>query len=164
MDGAGVKGEFLHHSTPGPLDTPNRNTNSAQNPISRYGGGQAFSTPDNTKTQARPYRSPPTPGSTNPTHITQISAGPASGLPIIASISDWAHLLYTTTDYELTRIVNELVTDPEPPCPTISLIALITPELVQHFTHGSYQGTMGIHECFSGILNLLQTDPSISLL
>ena len=108
---------------------------SAQKPISRYGGGQAFNTLDDTKTHARPYRSTQVAGSTNPTHTPSVAARPTSGLPTIASLSDWAHLLHTTTDSELMRIVNELVTVPGPPCPNISSIALITADLVQHFTH-----------------------------
>ena len=36
--------------------------------------------------------------------------------------------------------------------------------MVQHFTYGSYQGTMEVQDYLSGIFNLLQIDPSISLL
>ena len=54
--------------------------------------------------------------------------------------------------------------DPGPPCPDSSSVAHITPGLVQHFTHGNYQGTVEIHDCLSGIFNLLRVDPSISIL
>jgi hypothetical protein len=60
--------------------------------------------------------------------------------------------------------VTTLVAAPGPPCLDNSSVALITPDMVQHFTYGSYQGTMEVQDYLSGIFNLLQIDPSISLL
>jgi len=43
-------------------------------------------------------------------------------------------------------------------------LALITPDLVQHYVRGNWQGTMQVQDCLSGIFRLLGIDPSISLL
>jgi len=136
----------------------------AQKASSRYAGGQAFSTLDIAKPHARPYRSPHATASTNHNHTSTGTTGKNSGLPTINSVTDWAHLLHASTDSEFPRIVTTLVAAPGPPCLDNSSVALITPDMVQHFTYGSYQGTMEVQDYLSGIFNLLQIDPSISLL
>ncbi len=42
--------------------------------------------------------------------------------------------------------------------------AHITPDLVHHYAHGNWQGTMEAQYCLDGIFRLLDIEPSISLL
>ena len=79
-------------------------------------------------------------------------------------MSEWAHFLHTTTDTDFTNIVNALARDQGPPCLDSSSMALITPDIVHHFTHGNYQGTMKIPDFMSSIFNLIWANYYIALL
>jgi hypothetical protein len=45
-----------------------------------------------------------------------------------------------------------------------SSVGPITPNIIQHYVRGIWQGTMQVHDCLSGIFRILGIDPSISLL
>ena len=51
-----------------------------------------------------------------------------------------------------------------PPVTDCSAAALTTPDTVQHYTYGNWQGTMEVQDCLNGIFRLLRLNPSISLL
>jgi hypothetical protein len=89
---------------------------------------------------------------------------PEAGLPNITCIKDWEQILQTHSHEEFVNIANRYTYAGCQPVTDSSAKDLITPDIVQHFVHGNWQGTMEVQDCLKGIFNLLRIDPSISLL
>ena len=62
------------------------------------------------------------------------------------------------------KIANLRGTNKCPPVTDCSAAALITPDTVQHYAYGNWQGPMEVQDCLNGIFRLLRLNPSISLL
>ena len=65
---------------------------------------------------------------------------------------------------EFAQIANLHGNNTCPPITDSSAAALITPDIIKHYTYGNWQGNMEAQDCMSGIFQLLRLDPSISLL
>ena len=133
-------------------------------PRSRTGGGQPLSTPAVTRPHARPHRAPTTLHMHK--HITAPTTAitPEADLPAIHRIEDWETLLQTHSPESFASIANRYKNSECTPVTDRSAADLITPDLIQHFVHGNWQGTMEVQDCLKGIFNLLRINPSISLL
>ena len=51
-----------------------------------------------------------------------------------------------------------------PPVTDMSVAALVTPDIIQHYAYGNRQGTMEVQDCLASIFRLLRLDPSASFL
>ena len=92
---------------------------------------------------------------------TAITPGP--DLPLITCIEDWARLLQTHIHRDFAKIANLHENNTCPPVTDSYAAALITPDIIQHYAYGNWQGTMEVQDCLSGIFRFLRLDPSISL-
>jgi hypothetical protein len=84
--------------------------------------------------------------------------------PPISYVDDWIHILRTHKDEEFTRLATHYEVESCPPCMDTSGIAILRPPLIQHYTHGGWQGTLKVQESLDGIFKLLHLDPSISMI
>ncbi len=89
---------------------------------------------------------------------------PRPNLHPITCIEDLARLLQPHTHEAFATLANlygnrtfALVSD-------ISSAALITPDIVHHYVHGNWQGTMEVQDCLSSLFRLLRLNPSVFLL
>ena len=113
-------------------------------PPSRLGGGQPFSCLTTSRPHSRKNRNTPA-LHIHRTYLAEVETSPQDrDLTYITKMEDWAHLLQTHTHSEFASLANKYTNNMCPPCHDSSSVALITPDLVQHFTYGNYQGTMEI--------------------
>jgi hypothetical protein len=89
---------------------------------------------------------------------------PDPDLPTITSIEDWANLLQTHSREDFAKNANLHGNNTCSSVNDSSAAALITPDIIQHYAYGNWQGTMEVQDCLSGIFRLLRLDRSISLL
>ena len=97
-----------------------------------------------------------------PTPTTGTGSQP--DLLILSCIEDWAYFMHTHTPAHFTPLANKYTNATGSTVVDSSSVALVTPDLVQHYVHGNWQGTMQVQDCLSNIFRLLGIDPSISLL
>jgi len=84
-------------------------------------------------------------------------------LLILSCVEDLAYLLRTHTPADFASLANKYTNATGSTVVDSSAAALITPDIVQHYVHGSWQGTMQVQNFLSGIFRLPGIDPSISL-
>jgi len=116
----------------------------------------------NPQVQPHHIQTVPTP-SHRVTALSQSNGSPPN-LPTISSVKDWAHLMHTHTLTAFAALANKYTNTTCPIVLDCSAAGPITPDTIQHYVHGNWQGTHQVQDCLIGIFRTLGIDPSISLL
>ena len=93
------------------------------------------------------------------------SNGSPPDISNISSVEDWAYLMHTHAPIDFASLANKYKAATGPSVVfDSSAVGPITPNIIQHYVHGNWQGTMQVQDYLSGIFRRLGIDPSISLL
>ena len=84
---------------------------------------------------------------------------PDPDLPTITSVDVWANLLQTHSRRDFAKIANLHGNNTCPPVTYTSAAALITPDTIQHYAYGNWQGTMEVQDRMNGISDYSDSTP-----